>query len=251
MSTKYADIQRFTFHIWERLHIEIGEERKKGIYTCRIEDIGDDYLIVNRPEFKSGQSLLADNRIVHVNCARDDAAYTFSARIAEMRPKSSTSMYLKDLSRISRLQRRRFVRLDICLMLKYKILSRPIHRPIVLTTHDLVESHSINFSAGGLLITVEKPIRVDDALVLLINVGKYRHLPRWMIAACRHTRTLEGGRTTAGVEFILEEDIPRYFKDSEMKYLPESLKLFDDKMQNRLVGELFAEQLLMRQKGIL
>jgi len=251
MSTKQADIRRFTFHIWERLHIEVGEERKKGTYTCRIEDIAEDHLIISRPEFKSGQSLLADDRIVTVSCSRADAAYSFTARIAEMRPKSTTSMYLRDMGRVSRMQRRRFVRLDICLKLRYKTLARPLHQPVALTTHDLTESHALNLSAGGLLIIVENQIELNDPLMLLIAGGKFRHLPRWMIAACRHMRTMDGGQRAAGIEFILKEDLPRYLKSSELKYLPKSLTLFDDKMQNRLVGELFAEQLLMRQKGIL
>ncbi len=251
MTTLYTDIYRFTFHIWERLHLEVGEEGKKGVYICRIEDIADDHLIVSRPQFKNGRSLMANNRIVTVNCSRADASYSFTARVEEMQPKSSTSIYLKDLAQISRLQRRRFVRLDIYLRLKYKLLACPIDRSVALTSHDMFDSYSINLSAGGLLIAVKKPIKVDRPMILLLATGKYQHLPRWMIAVCRHTLKIEGGQRAAGVEFILKENLPQYFKSSELKYLPEPLTLFDDKMQNRLVAELFAEQLLMRQKGIL
>ncbi len=251
MLTRQADIHQFTFHIWERLHIQAGEEGRKGTYVCRIEDIAEDHLVISRPQFESGYSLLADNRRVVVHCARADAAYSFTARIKEMQPKSPTSMYLLDIGRISRLQRRRFVRLDIAVRLQYRIIARPIRRPVILTTHNLLDSISMNLSAGGFLIAAPKPIKPDDLLMLLIAPCKFGNLPRWMLAACRHVQTLEGGQRAAGAEFILKEDLPRHLNSSEMGRVPESLTLFDDKMQNHLVAELFAEQLLMRQKGIL
>ncbi len=251
MPTTQATKRSFAFHIWERLRLQVGGDDNAGMYSCRISDIVDDHLVISRPYFEGGKSLLADNRIVTAYCARADAAYSFTARIKETEPKSSDTMYLLDIGPVTRSQRRRFVRLDIVMPLKYRLIPRPVANPVVLATHDMTDSRTINLSAGGMLIGVSEGIKADDLLVLAMETAQFTHLPRWLLAACRHSSVGENGERVAGVEIILREDVPRYLNNTEARHVPDNLTLFDDKMQNGFVSELFAEQLLMRQKGIL
>lgn len=251
MPTTQATTRSFAFHVWERLRLQVGDDRSAGTYSCRISDIADDHLVISRPYFEGGNSLLADNRIVTVYCARADAAYSFTARVRETEPKSPDTMYLLDMGPVTRSQRRRFVRLDIVVHLKYRPIARPVSNPVLLTTHDMTDSHSINLSAGGMLIGVSEVVKVDDLLVLALEASQFSNLPRWILAACRHVSARETGERVAGIEIILREDLPRYLSNAEARHIPDTLTLFDDKMQNAFVSELFAEQLLMRQKGVL
>ncbi len=251
MPTTQAKTGAFTFQIWERLRLRVGDDNNAGMYSCRISDIADDHLVISRPYFEGGRSLLADSRIITAYCARADAAYSFNARIKETEPKSADTMYLLDLGPVTRSQRRRFVRLDIVMQLKYRHIPRPVSGPVLLATHDMTESHSINLSAGGMLIGVSEGIKTDDLLTLAVESNQFAHLPRWLLAACRHVSVRENGERVAGIEIILREDLPRYLTNAEARHVPDNLTLFDDKMQNGFVSELFAEQLLMRQKGIL
>jgi c-di-GMP-binding flagellar brake protein YcgR len=246
-SKKYS----FAFHIWERLQLTIGEEGSEGTYSCRLSDIEDDRLIITRPHFERGNSLLADNRIVRVFCARADAVYSFSARIKEIEPKQADQMYLLELGHISRVQRRRFVRLDKVIQLKYMVLPRPISEPVNLASDLLIDSKSHNLSAGGLLIAVDEDVDVEDLLVLAIVSCDLNSLPGYLLATCRHIRTDIDHQRMAGIGFILQEDLPRYLKDRELKMIPEAAIQFDDRTQNKLVAEIFAEQLIMRQKGLI
>ena len=251
MPAAQGKIRSFTFHIWERLWLKVGDDNSSGSYSCRISDIAGDHLVISRPYFEGGNSLLADNRIVTAYCARPDAAYSFTARIKEIEPKSADTMCLLDIGPVTRSQRRRFVRLNIVVHLKYRRLARPISAPLMLVTHDMIETHSINLSAGGMLIGVSKDIKVDDFLMLSLESCKFANLPRWLLAACRHASIRESEEKVAGIEIILREDLPRYLSNAEARHVPDNLTLFDRKMQNALVSELFAEQLAMRQKGIL
>lgn len=251
MATTQAKIGSFTFRIWERLRLEVGDDDRAGMYSCHISDIADDHLVITRPFFEGGHSLLADNRIVTAYAARADAAYSFTARIKETEPQSTDTMYLVDIGSVTRSQRRRFARLDITVDLKYRRIPRPISDSVQLATHDMIESHSINLSAGGMLIGVSDDVKVDDFLIVSLESCRFTHLPRWLLAACRYASVRESGDKVAGIEFILRDDVPRYFTDSEVQHVPDKLTLFDDKMQNSLVSELFEEQLHMPREDML
>lgn len=251
MPTARANIRSFAFQIWERLRLKAGDDDRAGMYSCRISDIAEGYLVISRPFFEGGNSLLADTRAVTAFVARADAAYTFTARIKETEPQSPDTMYLVDMGPVTRSQRRRFVRLNITVPLKYRRVPRPISDTIPLLTHDMTASHSINLSAGGMLISVSDDVKMDDFLILSLESCRFTQLPRWILAACRYASVTESGDRVAGVEIILREDLPRCLSNSEARHVPDTLTLFDDKMQNSLVNELFEEQVIMRQKGIL
>jgi len=251
MTLAQTETTTFRFHIWERLRLEAGETGKEGWYSCRVSDIRDGCLVISRPDFERGHSLLADSREVTVYCARGDAAYAFRARIRETEPKSPDTMHLLALSRVSRIQRRRFVRLDMTIPLTYRVVTRPLETTIDLSPENLTESSSINLSAGGLLILTPHKVTANDLLLLFLGSCSLWCLPNWVLAACRHASVIESNQAVAGIEFILREDLPRHLSGRELNLIPNEAAQYDDKMQNLFVSELFAEQLLMRQKGIL
>lgn len=251
ITTTRIDDRPFQFLKWERLSLMVGKVGQEGVYTCRLSDIKQDRLIISRPQYERGNSQLADNRKVTVFCTRADAVYAFSARVKEARPKSSDTMCLMDLGNVRRAQRRRFVRTETIIRMKYGIIPRPPKTRVDPGTVILIPAHSVNLSAGGMLIAITGDVSVNDLFLLSSDARPLEKLPRYMLAACRHTRVDDDCQRVAGVEFILNEDLPRYFTDIEMKLLPDEATHFDDRMQNGLVGEIFSERLLMCQKGLM
>lgn len=236
--------------IWERLQVVIGEAGREGTYTCRVSDIKGDRLLISRPVFEYGHSLLADNRIVSVRFTRADAAYSFLARIKETEPKSSDAMYLLDLGEVRRLQRRRFVRLDFSMAVQYTVVSRPLREPVALSGERFVATRSVNLSAGGVLIFAEQDIKADSVVLLSLSDGRLKRMPTYVVTACRQLRAMENKQGVAGLEFILKEDLHRHFTGAELAFIPEEAQQFDGRMQNDLVRELFGVELSMRQRGI-
>lgn len=240
-----------TVQVWEKLQIAVGEPGKEGVYSCRVNDIKKDRLVISRPEFQYGSSLLANNRVVSVRFTRADAAYSFKARIVEPENSDDDSMYLVELGKVERLQRRRFVRLDLVYSLQYKILHKPIEEAVELKGAGFFEARTLNLSAGGALLRSDSEIKVNQlALIEFQNCG-LENLPRCLIGICRQVRKDEKKIYLAGFEFILIEDLSKHLGKAQQAYLPSAARKFDSRMQNALVTELFTEQLLMRKKGIL
>ena len=237
--------------VWERLHLAIGEPGKEGIYNCRVSDLGQGMLIISRPEYQYGDSLLANNRIVSARFTRADAAYSFRARLVETEPPSDDAMLLVDLGKVERLQRRRFVRLDMVFAAEYKFLYKPIEEPIEMTGKGFHSCRSINISAGGMLIQSKTEIRTNALVLFHCSDSGLDNLPKYLVAVCRQVRRDDKGNILAGFEFILAEDMSKYLSKREIQNIPTRARSFNDKSQNALVTELFTEQLVMRQKGIL
>ncbi|MCK5126301.1 MAG: flagellar brake domain-containing protein [candidate division Zixibacteria bacterium] len=237
--------------IWEKLHLAIGEPGKEGVYSCRVSDIKADKLIISNPAFQYGDSLLANNRVVQVRFTRADAAYSFKATLQEAKPKAPDTMLLVNLGKVERLQRRRFVRLDMVLPITYKIIVKPIDEPVSLNGEGLHKVRSLNVSAGGVLLQSMSQIKVNNLLLLDCSKCGLANLPSVVVAICRYVRQDEKKHWLAGLEFLLKDDLPKHLGKAERANLPHNSQGFESRLQNALVTELFTEQLIMRQKGIL
>jgi len=240
-----------SIQVWERLTLVAGDPGAETYYSCRVADILPDRLVISRPVYERGRSLLADNRLVDAVFTRADSAYSFGARIRETEPKAEDQMWLLDLGTVHRLQRRRFVRIDKADPVRFQALSRPLAAAPSCEASSFTTTRSINVSAGGMLIRLEQPLAQSTPLLLDTSAGTIKNLPRYLVAVCRHCRTDEDKRLVAGIEFLPEEDLIRHFKGSEVDLLPIEVRRFDFHLQNALVAEIFAEQILMRQKGLL
>lgn len=237
--------------IWERLQLHTGLAGSEGVYSCRVADIHPDRLMISRPIFDYGHSLLAHNRRVDVTFTRADAAYTFTARLRESEPRSPEWMFLTELGEVNRFQRRRFVRLDISEPVGYQLLRRPLTAPVSAGAAEFRYSRSINISAGGMLLLVSDDVKAGDLLLLDFTRASIQQFPRNAVAVCRHLRPDIENSPAAGVELILSENITLHVSAGETTYLPEEATRFDLRRQNALVAELFTLQVALRQKGLL
>ena len=237
--------------IWERLQLTVGEGADQGVYSCRVTDIEKNRLMISRPIFEYGHAHMADNYEVTASFTRADAAYSFSARIKETEPKFPDAMYLIFQSNVERIQRRRFVRLDLRVPLVYAVLSRPVAHNINLLEMPFDTTCTINISAGGVLIPVNSTVSATGILIMGTQDQHLKKMPAYMLGACRHVQSTESGKSLAGVEFILMEYLDRYLSVNELIHIPSGLNQFSFKAQNELAGELFTEQLVLRQKRVL
>ncbi len=251
MALTETRVNKLQVQIWEKLQLAIGEPEKEGVYSCRVTDGTDGKIIISRPEFQYGDTLLANNRTVSVRFTRADAAYSFKAKLIESESKSPDTMYLVDLGKVERLQRRRFVRLDLVYPVVYKILTKPIEEKIQLVGEGVHKARTLNVSAGGSLIQSAFEIKVNNLLLIDYTKCTLKNLPKYVIAICRQNRKDEKQNCLAGLEFILKDDLSRHFDKDLKEHISLVAMKFDDRLQNGLVTELFTEQLILRKKGLL
>lgn len=251
MSAVSVKSKDFPVQIWERLELVAGSGEREGVYSCRVSDMGQKILYVSRPVFEHGQALLANKRMILVRFTRGDAAYGFSARLCETDPKSTDTMILKNIGDIRRIQRRRFVRIEKIMNLRYFCLARPVTRKQHFGMEMFIKAKSSNISAGGLLFEIEEKVSSGAILLLDLSLSGLGSLPAKIVSIARQARTDDEKRRLVGVEFILNEDLSRHLRISELVLIPDEFKKFDSHAQNYLVSEFFAEQLVLRQKGLL
>lgn len=252
MTTTLMEIDNRSLQVWERLRLVVGEAGQEGIYYSHVADIQDDRIAISRPVFERGCPLLSEGSLVSVSYTREDAAYAFTARLTEAKPVSPDVVWLVEQDEIKRFQRRDFVRLELNMPLKYQLLPLAIKDKPLESDDSFEITRTINLSAAGVLMPVDEKVTPQSLMLLDFSLCSLTKMPRYVISLCRqvHREQAQEGRV-AGVEFILSEKLFRYLKPNELALFPDEAKRFDARRQNALVYELFTEQVMRRQKGLL
>lgn len=236
--------------VWDKLEILVGDEPDRGRYTTRIDDFTGDGIVLSEPVYITGGTLLRDKCSIIVIVTREDAVYQFSAVISRTKGPIGALYHIKMPRRLSRVQRRRFVRVELL-------------KPVSFTPVDEIkwednweekakwhDAVCINVSGGGMLLESSQKIE-DEKIILLKTVFFFEvGLPLTIAAVCRRMFS-ENGRFLAGVEFLLPDRLKRFFRTEELNRLPESVHMFDHRAQARLESHVFKEQIELRKKGLL
>lgn len=235
--------------LWERLEIVVGDDRDGGRYVSRIEDFLDDRIVIDQPEFLTGNVLLTDNCDVSVLVTRKDAVYRFHSTLTKDDGKDHLSYSISKPTKVQRLQRRMFFRVDLLTKVNYSRMSADNSRAGVVEFGDSRSVSTINVSGGGMLLNAPAEMSPDDLLLLKVQLFAELKLPETVLGICRRVVT-EKDKLVAGVEFVLAEQLNLHLTKNQVASLPSSVKLFDRLVQNRLVTSIFQKQVEMRGRGM-
>ena len=100
-------------NVWERVEIIVGDGREAGKYVARVEDFCRNGVIINAPDRISGDRQLTDGAPVSVLVTRQDAVYQFRTTIQPLIGSRQRRFILQLPDSAERLQRRRYVRVDM------------------------------------------------------------------------------------------------------------------------------------------
>jgi c-di-GMP-binding flagellar brake protein YcgR len=248
VSTKQST-DTFLLKPWERIEVVVGEGSEQGVYVSRVEDINSEGVLITKPDFIGGNKLLTANAFVYVHFMRPDALYRFSARLRPIPNSNDKMIQLYNIGGVERVQRRQFVRLDMRLDLKYAPL-KSVSLESGMSTLIWKDSHTANVSAGGLLMKAGNDLSKSE--LILIKVSKYEILgiPRLVAAICCRIVRMDEDKF-AGVEFILDRNLLKYFSQNEIDLLPSQVKSFNYSIQNKIVKFIFEQQIKDRRKGLI
>ncbi len=237
----------YPFDIWEKLEIVVEEKGESGVYIARINDFDANGVVITQPEWIRGRKLLISNAKVFVRFVKSDAMYQFPARTRPLKGKMADMLQLYDIGSIRRLQRREFVRIDYLSKMTFTVLKNLNDAN---QEYKWLPSQTKNISAGGIMMQANNQIEAGNLLLLKINNYSAMGIPRFVVAICRRIIS-EGEALFAGVEFVIAEELHKYFKPEELAKLPVQVKKFDIQNQNKLVRFVFEEQIEERKKGLL
>ena len=233
--------------LWEKIELVIGEDATAGHYLSRIEDFVDDGILIDKPEMVSGSTLLRDNADIAVVVTKDDAVYQF---FCQVRKHDNQHFFLTLPENVKRVQRRRFVRIDI----SEDILYAPTPPATVRSqVGDFLKWHTgrgLNLSGGGILLRTSEEVAENDIVLMKIPVFCELRLPEIVATVCRRV-TADDDQFRCGMEFAEVNSMKRHFPPKYLKRLPRSVRDFNHHIQAILVDHVFKHQISLRQKGLL
>jgi len=233
--------------LWEKIELVIGEDSTAGHYVSRIEDFVEDGILIDKPEMVGGSTLLRDNADIAVIVTKDDAVYQFFCRV---RKQDNGRFFLTMPDRVKRVQRRRFVRIDMSDDILYALAPSPTREGQV---GDFLKWHTgygLNLSGGGILLRTSEEIAEDDIVLMKIPVFCELRLPEIVATVCRRV-IADKDQFHYGMEFAEVNAMRRYFPPKYLRRLPQSVKEFNHHIQAILVDYVFKHQISLRQKGLL
>ncbi len=233
--------------LWERIEIVVGEGIEAGHYSSRFEDFEHGRIVISQPELLRGNTLLRDKAVCEAWITREDAIYRFSTRIYRTVKNKIESYYLDPPEKISRVQRRQFVRIEYMKPIRLADVSsiRQCEDSI-----QWIDAVTLNLSAGGVLIKTPFSHKEQERLLLHIKLFGQIGLPLTIAAIIRRVRQHKTDYLL-GCEFLTVNRLKMLFSSSEINELPESVTLFNHIAQEKLVRWVFEEQVELRGKGLL
>lgn len=237
--------------VWDKLILVVGEGVDSGVYMSRVEDIINGGIVITEPEFLRGKSLLRDGIRIIVQIARIDAVYQFTSQVRRLNTRGRRTIVLTPPSQYRRVQRRMFVRIELCKRSEYAVLPADYAWEQWPGSLRWYESRTFDFSAGGVLIELmPDSLKVRDVMALRIPCFEHIGLEQPVAAVCRRLSTYND-KPAAGVQFILKDDLSTFVPGVDVKRLPLSMRRFDSRAQNTLSQYIFNEQIELRRKGLL
>jgi c-di-GMP-binding flagellar brake protein YcgR len=237
-------------NIWERITITVGSGPSAGRYVSRIEDFLDHDIVIDPPDFIGGKELLHDNCDILVYLTRSDAVYQFASHLSRVKHDGKTRYVITRPDTMTRLQRRQYVRIRVSDKIQYAILPSRDSGLVPKADPCWQSAGTVDLSGGGILVSGAPDIQIEDRVLMQIPIFLTYELPGTIAGVCR--RTLEHNKKKcAGLEFLRNEQLSSYFSTAELQSLPPEIQRFDQSAQNRLVSQIFRQQIRLRQKGLL
>jgi len=236
--------------LWERIELVVGEDDRAGHYHVRVEDFLNQGIIISTPEFIGGETLLRDGCRVTIVITRQDATYQSQSTIKRLSKGRNETYLLSPPRRVTRLQRRRSVRVLASDPLTYAVIDPATTWKDQADNAEWIKSKTIDISGHGILMTAEEDIETGDRLLLRLELFRELALPAVVVGSCART-CRERGHLWAGVEFVASDMLPRVFSREELHCLPAPVRAFDRAARDSLVTYIFHKQIELRQKGLL
>jgi len=234
--------------LWERLTLALNKDGERTEFLTRVEDIRENSFVLEMPVRQTGKANLLKGDLVEVSYNKKDAVYTFKANITDLFEDDRNCIELKQSGDISRVQRRRFVRLDISGDIKFRLVDLPGAGAGGIGNE--LEGSLLNISAGGVLFETEAAINENNLLVLSFSLRDREKLKN-ILALVKRAELMDDGIYLVGAEFITEDNLSDFGLDSLKDFLPPGTGTFDENLQKLLVQFIYKQQVDLRKKGLL
>lgn len=236
-----------TISLWQRVNIIVRRDGKCSEFVSRVEDIRQDCLALEMPIKQSGDLNLQKGDQVEINYSRKDGAYSFRASILDLFSEDGRAVTAAPVSDVQRVQRRKFVRLDISGEMTFRELAGGTGTEVLLGME--MTGTLLNISAGGVLFESPLPLKNRSLVVVSFSLKGRRSLKNILAAVKRIDGSREKGYLV-GAEFLTRANLGEYGLERISKFLPPGTGTFDENLQKLVIQFIYAQQIEMRRKNI-
>lgn len=246
MTKKRRDIENRSPMLWERLTLILQRGDDRTEYSARVEDLTRDSLVAGTLIRCSGSSDLTKGDTVEVRYNRDDAVYSFKASIMDLFEGEGESARMEKVGETRRIQRRRFVRLDVSGEITFRTLETGEGDEGSLSRK--WTGSLLNISAGGVLFETDCRVEPENLLILDFSL-KGRYSLNNILAAVKRVELLDDGKLVVGTEFITRHNRAAYGLEALADFLPPDAGTFDENLEKLVVSFIYDQQIQLRKKG--
>ncbi len=234
--------------LWERLTLTLEKNGERSEFMTRVEDIKKNSFMFEMPIRQSGSAVLSKGDEVEVCYNKEDASYIFKASITDLFEEECNSVAVEARGEVSRVQRRRFVRLDISGNIKYRILDNPDTGDGNISPQ--ISGTLLNISAGGILYETGSSLKEGALIVLSFSLKRKETLDN-ILSVVKRVERLDDNAYLVGAEFITEDNLADFGLDALKDILPAGTGTFDENLQKLVIQFIYKQQIELRQKGLL
>ena len=241
-------IKGIPIELWDKVTLMFEKDGHRAEFLTRIEDIRKNSFIIEMPLRQSGSATLSKGDEVEVSYNKKDATYTFKANIADLFENESGSAELTVESDISRVQRRRFVRLDISGNIFFRVLESAETPDGSISPQ--YPGSLLNISAGGILFETGSAPGNNDLLVVSFALKGNENLEN-ILSVAKRIEKLEENLYLVGAEFITDNNLSDHGLEQLRSLLPQGTGTFDEKLQKLVLQFIYKQQVELKKKGLL
>lgn len=156
------------------LNMKCEVEYKDKMYKSLIQDISEKYIGVSIPVNQGEYLVLQNGEEVDVIYYDEKNVYSFSTKIVGRKTEGITMLLLAPPGKITKIQRRKFFRIDFAAKVKLLKVDRDIKaetfKRLSETNEGFKEGFLLDLSGGGLRIRLETKVEYGDMFIVKIPV---------------------------------------------------------------------------------
>lgn len=196
-------------------------EYDEKIYKCTVQEITDDYIAITLP-MNNGEFLiphLNDEVLITYYDSRD--VYSFYSKVTGRKRDNVPLALISIPTKVTKIQRRNFVRVDIVIQANYWILDKSANINLadgIKTKEKPIKGTILDISGGGLRIVLESKTKINDLLLVEIPMDNDN-----VLVAGKIVRVLkdEMGRDVIGLCFL---ELNESTRDKLIKFVFEVMR---------------------------
>ncbi len=152
--------------VGQKISVFVPGQRSES-FSANVTHVGEFWFTVRLQENFMGLVSLGGMEKTLAFLRQGDAAYSVTVRVKEISQAGEISFFHS--IRLSRNQHRQYMRLDVDLAVKYRLIERAggfDERP----PDEFLIAHTADISGGGVCFIAKEPLRVGDVIMLSINI---------------------------------------------------------------------------------